>query len=150
MTGQQAFIFTLLAATLLMFAWGRWRYDMVAVAAMVAVVLVGVVPADEALRSFGHPAVVTVAAVLVISRALRNSGIVDLIAQQTYSVYCRHSIGHNRCTLTGVVTVASGFMNNVGALALNAAGGAGHCGQAATVRPRYSSCRWLLVRSWAA
>jgi di/tricarboxylate transporter len=115
-TGDQIFVFAVLAAALGLFAWGRWRYDLVAVAAMAAVVLRGIVPADQALLGFGHPAVVTVAAVLVISCALRNSGIVEVIAQRLEPLTARPAI--HIAVLTGVVTLCSGFMNNVGALAL--------------------------------
>lgn len=116
MTGEQAIVFGVLAGCLAMFAWGRWRYDLVALVAMLAVVVAGLVPAKEALAGFGHPAVITVAAVLVISRALRNSGIVDLIARRLMPLTERPLL--HIAALTGTVTVCSAFMNNVGALAL--------------------------------
>jgi di/tricarboxylate transporter len=116
MTLQQALVFIVLIATLLLFAWGRWRYDVVALAAMVTVVVAGIVPADQALQGFGHPAVVTVAAVLVISRALRNSGIINLIASRL-APFTRSTTSHI-ASLTGFIAIASAFMNNVGALAL--------------------------------
>lgn len=109
-------ILLLLAATLGLFIWGRWRYDLVAGMALFAAVLIGLVPADTAFDGFAHPAVVTVAAVLVVSRGLAASGVVDLIAAQVAR------IGHHALlqtlALTMVVAVASAFMNNVGALAL--------------------------------
>ncbi|MDH3690136.1 MAG: SLC13 family permease, partial [Gammaproteobacteria bacterium] len=71
---------------------------------------------SEAFVGFGHPAVITVAAVLVISHALKNSGVVDLIAQKLIPL-TEHQLLHI-AALTAVVTVASAFMNNVGALAL--------------------------------
>ena len=116
MNFEQAFVCGLLITVLILFAWGRWRYDLVAAAAMIAVVAAGLVPAEQALQGFGHPAVVTVAAVLVISRALRLCGIVDLIASRL--IPYTHSTAGHIAVLTGVVTIASAFMNNVGALAL--------------------------------
>lgn len=116
MTGDQAIVFAVLAGCLVMFAWGRWRYDLVALVAMLAVTVAGLVPVTEALAGFGHPAVITVAAVLVISRALRNSGIVDLIARRLMPLTERPLL--HIAALTGTVTVCSAFMNNVGALAL--------------------------------
>ncbi len=80
MTVNQGITFTIIAATMALFIWGRWRYDVVAVAALVVAVLAGVVPADRAFSGFGHPAVITVAAVLVISRAQQETGIVDRLA----------------------------------------------------------------------
>ena len=116
MSSEQLFVSLLLILVLLLFAWGRWRYDIVATGAMVSVVLAGIIPADQALQSFGHPAVITVAAVLVISRALRNSGIVHHLANKLIP-HTTHTATHV-ALLTGAVTIASAFMNNVGALAL--------------------------------
>lgn len=106
----------ILGGSLVLFAWGRWRYDVVAVAAMLAVVLAGFVSAEEALGGFGHPAVVTVAAVLVISRVLRNSGMVSVIS--AYLLPMTRGVVSHVAVLTILVTFASAFMNNVGALAL--------------------------------
>ncbi len=116
MTGQQVFLIVLLFIVLALFAWGRWRHDVVALFALFCVVAAGLVPGDVALSGFGHPAVITVAAVLVISRALRHSGIVDLIATRL-TAYTEHTFTHI-AVLTGAVALASAFMNNVGALAL--------------------------------
>jgi di/tricarboxylate transporter len=116
MTGQQITVFCVLAASLGLFAWGRWRYDLVAAAAMAVVVVAGIVPVAEALQGFGHPAVITVAAVLVISRALRNSGIVGVIARRMKPLTARPVV--HIAVLTGTVAILSAFMNNVGALAL--------------------------------
>ncbi len=116
MTGQQVFLIVLLFIVLMLFAWGRWRHDVVALFALFCVVAAGLVPGDVALSGFGHPAVVTVAAVLIISRALRHSGIVDLISTRL-TTYTEHTVTHI-AVLTGTVALASAFMNNVGALAL--------------------------------
>lgn len=116
MTQQQMLISAILAFTMLLFTWGRWRYDMVAMLALILAVLTGVVSSNNAFVGFGHPAVVTVAAVLIISHALKNAGAVDVIASQL-SRLTKHPILHI-ASLTVVVTVASAFMNNVGALAL--------------------------------
>ena len=63
-----------------MFVTALWRYDAVALLALLVLTIAGIVPATEAYRGFGHPAVVTVAVVLVLSRALYNSGLVDVLA----------------------------------------------------------------------
>ncbi len=77
MTNEQVLLFCLLGAALLLFAWGRIRYDVVAVVALLIAVAIGLVPAQTAFLGFGHPAVITVAAILILSRALRESGIVN-------------------------------------------------------------------------
>ncbi|QFU02351.1 Citrate transporter [Halomonas sp. THAF5a] len=109
-------VFLLLGATLAAFVWGRFRYDLVAIAALLAATILGLVPTDEAFYGFGHPAVITVAAVLVLSRGFERSGLVDLIAEQALRVGDRLIL--QMLVLTGTVLVLSGVMNNVGALAL--------------------------------
>ncbi len=80
MTFDQTIVFTTLVAALVLVVWGRWRYDLVALGALLALALVRIVPAEEAFLGFGHPAVITVATVLVASRGLQNAGVVDLLA----------------------------------------------------------------------
>ena len=110
------YIFAVLAATLTLFIWGRWRYDIVALMALLAVVLGGLIPAAQAFSGFGHPAVITVAAVLVISRAIQNSGLIGWLARGLEAF----NRGPNFQTGAVVILVGilSAFMNNVGALAL--------------------------------
>jgi di/tricarboxylate transporter len=109
-------VFLVLLATLAMFVWGRWRYDLVAMAALLLLVVLGQVDPGQAFSGFGHPAVITVAAVLVLSRGLRNSGLVDLLARLVFKV--GDSPTAQVAALTLVCAVSSAFMNNVGALAL--------------------------------
>ncbi|MGM0783497.1 MAG: SLC13 family permease [Pseudomonadota bacterium] len=109
-------VFIVLGLTLAAFVWGRFRYDLVALAALLGSVLLGLVPSEEAFLGFGHPAVITVAAVLVLSRGFERSGVVDVIAEQVLKVGERLFL--QLLVLTGTVVVLSGIMNNVGALAL--------------------------------
>jgi di/tricarboxylate transporter len=113
---DQGVVFAILLATLVLFIWGRWRYDVVAIAALLAVFLAGMVPADQVFLGFGHPAVITVAAVLVLSRGLLNAGVVDALSRHLERVGSRPTL--QVAALTTVVILCSGFMNNVGALAL--------------------------------
>ncbi|SFG52720.1 SLC13 family permease [Neptunomonas qingdaonensis] len=116
MNTDQWLITAVLMLTLLLFVWGKYRHDVVAVMALGLCVLAGLVAAEDAFAGFSHPAVVTVAAVLVISDALRRSGVVDMIVQKILP-YTENPLSHI-LIMTTVVTVASAFMNNVGALAL--------------------------------
>ncbi|WP_445004184.1 SLC13 family permease [Halomonas mongoliensis] len=113
---ESTLVFIVLGLTLAAFVWGRFRYDLVALAALLGSVVLGLVPGEEAFLGFGHPAVITVAAVLVLSRAFERSGVVDVIADQVFKVGERLFL--QLAALTGTVVVLSGFMNNVGALAL--------------------------------
>ena len=111
-----ALAFAILAATVILFISGRMRVDVVAVLALVTCVIVGLVPADAAFSGFGHPAVITVAAVLALSSALSRSGAIDLIAIRINRLATGRT--SQMLTLSGLGGVLSGFMNNVGALAL--------------------------------
>lgn len=116
MTPQQMLIFFILIATMGLFLWGRFRHDVVALLALMACVVGGLVPAEQAFSGFGHPAVITVACVLVLSQGLQNTGAVDWLAR---SVLPREA-GRlsSMAALTGLGALLSGFMNNVGAMAL--------------------------------
>ncbi len=116
MTFDQIYVFGVILGTLGLFVWGRWRYDVVALIALVAVLLAGIVPPDRAFDGFGHPAVITVAAVLVISRGLQNSGIVGVIAKRLAEAELSPSLQVG--AIAALVAALSGFMNNIGALAL--------------------------------
>lgn len=116
MTADQILILIILVATVGMFLWGRWRHDMVAVGALLACVLGGLVAPAEAFAGFGHPAVVTVACVLVLSRALQVSGAVDVLTRRVLPASAGPTLSIGALAL--LAAVLSGFMNNVGALAL--------------------------------
>jgi di/tricarboxylate transporter len=116
MTFDQGLSFAILFLALVLFASGRFRHDVVALIALVAVALTGLVAPNQILTGFGHPAVITVAAVLVISEALRNSGLVDVVVQRILPL-TKSTAGHVG-VLTAVVALASSLMNNVGALAV--------------------------------
>ncbi len=116
MSQDQAVILVILAATVGMFLWGRWRHDMVALGALLACVFTGLVPRTEAFAGFGHAAVITVACVLVLSRGLQSSGAIDAITQRVLPASAGPTL--TIAALTGLGALLSAFMNNVGALAL--------------------------------
>ena len=126
MSTDQYAICLIIITTFILFVWGRWRYDIVSIVALFTLVLVDKIlggkssqlieDPSQAFLGFGHPAVVTVAAVLIISRALQNSGVVDLIARSV-KPFTNNKITHIS-SLSGVIAILSAFMNNVGALAL--------------------------------
>jgi di/tricarboxylate transporter len=116
MATEQIAILVILVATMGLFLSGRLRHDAVAMAALIACVVAGLVPAEEAFLGFGHPAVITVACVLVLSRALQSSGAVDLLARTALPADAGRTL--SLAALTGLGAALSGFMNNVGAMAL--------------------------------
>jgi di/tricarboxylate transporter len=116
MTTPQVTILLILIGMIALFIWDRWRHDFVSMAALLACVFTGLVPAGEAFAGFGHPAVITVACVLILSGVLESSGAANILV---HSVVPR-SAGPTLTLvlLVGLAAVMSAFMNNVGALAL--------------------------------
>ena len=116
MTGEQLTIFAVLGAVMGLFLWDRWRHDLVAMGALLACVLLGLVPAERAFSGFGHPAVITVACVLVLGYGLLRSGAVDIVAKRLLPSSSGPTL--SLLALMGLAALLSAFMNNVGALAL--------------------------------
>lgn len=101
---------------LCMFIWSKFRYDALAIGALVILVVSGVIPANQAFDGFAHPAVITVALVLIISQGLKNSGLTGLVGKL---------IGGKSFTkfqflisLLFIAAILSSFINNIGALAI--------------------------------
>lgn len=116
MTQDQIVILLILASTMALFIYGRWRHDVVALASLLACVLFGLVPAADAFAGFGHPAVITVACVLVLSYGLQSTGVVDALARTILPRSAGPMLAI--AALTGFGAALSAFMNNVGAMAL--------------------------------
>ena len=98
------------------FIWSKFRYDALAAGALVVLIILGVIPANQAFDGFAHPAVITVALVLIISQGLKNSGLTGLVGKV---------IGGKSFTkfqflisLLFIAAILSSFINNIGALAI--------------------------------
>ena len=115
-TPQILLLFVILLLLFALLIWGRWRYDLVAFSALVAALVAGVVPVDQAFAGFGHPATIVIALVLVISRGLSNSGVVELLVGKV--VDAARPLFVHIGIMSGVAAVLSAVMNNVAALAL--------------------------------
>jgi len=116
MTTDQIMLFGLLGVVFAFLIWGRIRYDLVAFGALVVAVILGVVEQKDAFIGFGHPAVIIIALVLVVSRGLVNSGAIELIAR--VAVDKTRPLWAHIGMMSGIGAALSGVMNNVGALAL--------------------------------
>lgn len=96
--------------------WGRIRYDVVSFAALVAAVILGVVPGNQAFSGFSNDATIIVILVLVVSYGLRRSGAIELATRRLLAHPRPVSI--HLALLGTLATGLSAFMNNVAALAL--------------------------------
>ena len=116
MTTDQAILFTLLFFVFALLIWGRLRYDLVAFMALIAALVLGVVPREQAFSGFGHPATIIIALVLIVSKGLSNSGVVELVAKQVSRF--SQSLQTHIAAMSGIAAALSAVMNNVAALAL--------------------------------
>ncbi len=104
MTNDQIVFLLILSTTVLCFIWGKWRHDVVAGGALMASVLAELIPGDRAFQGFGHPAVITVACVLILGYGLKSSGAVDVLARKALALLMpvaiqvadRHKIPHGK------------------------------------------------------
>ncbi len=113
---DQNILFILLFFVFVFLIWGRWRYDLVAFSALLIAAGVGVIPTSEVFSGFGHPAVVVIALVLIVSRGLSNSGAIELLSR--YLISGSRKLGSHIGIMAGFAAVLSAVMNNVAALAL--------------------------------
>lgn len=116
MTTEQLTLFLLMGAVLFLLMWGKWRYDLVAFGALSLGLVLGVIPKDQAFSGFGHPAVIIIALVLMISKALSQSGAIEILS--TKIIDSSRSLSMHIASIGALGAVLSAFMNNVATLAL--------------------------------
>lgn len=113
---DQLLIGAILIAALVLFVWDKWRYDIVAMLALLVAAALGLVPAQEVFSGFGNAAVITVAAVLVISHAMWRSGVVDALASLMKRAGNKAWV--QMLALTSITTFCSAFISNTGTMAI--------------------------------
>ena len=67
--------FIILGVTIVLFIWGRWSADLVALLSLLALALFGVIGARDAVAGFGNPTVVMIAALFVVGEGLSQTGV---------------------------------------------------------------------------
>jgi di/tricarboxylate transporter len=116
MTLPQIFAFVVIGAMMVAFVSGRWRYDIVAVGALLAAMAFGIVAPADAFSGFSDDIVIIVGSALVVSAAVARSGIMEVAVRRFAP-----GISSPRAQLillVVVVTVLSAFIKNIGALAI--------------------------------
>ena len=116
MTTPQVLAFAIIGAMMALFVWGRLRYDLVAVLALFAGIVAGIVPYDKAFSGFSDDIVIIVASALLVSAAVQRSGIVETLirplAPRLTTTTAQVTV------LAGSVALLSAFVKNIGALAM--------------------------------
>tara|TARA_B100000686_G_C16805638_1_gene990050 strand:+ start:3311 stop:5092 length:1782 start_codon:yes stop_codon:yes gene_type:complete len=113
---EQTSLLVLVLSVLVLLLWGKVRYDIVAFSALIIGVTLNLIPQDIAFSGFGHPATIIIALVLIVSRGLSNSGVVELIVKYFFSKDRKISIHIG--IMGSIAAGLSALMNNVAALAL--------------------------------
>ena len=116
MTTPQILAFAIIGTMMALFVWGRLRYDLVALLALSAAIVAGIVPYDKAFSGFSDDIVIIVASALLVSAAVQRSGIVETllrpIAPRLTTTTAQVAV------LAGAVALLSAFVKNIGALAM--------------------------------
>jgi di/tricarboxylate transporter len=107
---------TLIVLMMAAFIWGRFRYDLVAVAALLVALVAGLVTPKAAFSGFADDIVIIVGSALVISGAISRSGITDVALRGLKPE--RRGPRAQLLILVAVVAVLSAFVKNIGALAI--------------------------------
>jgi di/tricarboxylate transporter len=116
MRTDQALAFAILGGAVVLFASGRFRYDLVATGALLVAMLTGVVPSKQAFSGFTSDVVVIIACALVISTAIARSGVIELFLGP---VLARLKTTATQVpVLAGFTALLSMMTKNVGALAI--------------------------------
>jgi len=108
--------FAIVGAMLALFVWDRIRYDLVAALALLAAMLTGIVPAAKAFEGFSNQVIIIIASVLVVSRAIARSGIIDAALRRWMHRITSPSAQVG--ILSACTTFLSAFMKNVGTLGI--------------------------------
>jgi di/tricarboxylate transporter len=116
LTLPQILSFAVLAGMMVLFLWGRIRYDLVAVLALLVSLAVGIVKPKAAFTGFSDDIVIIVASALVISAAVERSGVVEAAIARLTTGMTR--VGSQLFVLVGSVTFLSAMVKNIGALAM--------------------------------
>jgi di/tricarboxylate transporter len=116
MTLPQILSCSLVAAMMAAFVWGKLRYDVIALLALLAGVALGVVPAKDAFKGFSDDIVIIVASALIVSAAVARSGLVETALARISPLL--RSTQAQVAVLVFVVAAMSAIIKNIGALAM--------------------------------
>lgn len=106
----------ILGGALLLFVSEKVRHDLVALAALFACLITGLTTPGKAFAGFADPAVIAVAAILVVGRAIELSGIAAGIARIAIPTKAGFTV--RLAALLVVAALLSAFMNNIAALVI--------------------------------
>ena len=117
MTSQVWLVFGVLGVTIMLFVMDRLRSDVVALMAVLALILTGLLTSEQALAGFANPLTLTIALLFVVGGGLFRTGVADLIGRSLL-----RASGNSETRLLIVVMIGagvlSGFLSNTGTTAV--------------------------------
>ncbi|MHA3773967.1 SLC13 family permease [Verrucomicrobiota bacterium sgz303538] len=111
MTPSIAFVLLLLVVAVVLFATEKLSVDIVTFLLLIALVSSGILTPDEAFKGFSNDIIIILGAIFVISGALQETGVLDLLGHRLLRV-ATSSVGKLQLLIMGVSSAVSGFMNN--------------------------------------
>ncbi len=116
MTLPQILSIAVLVGMMALFLWGRFRYDVVAVMALLTAVAAGIVAPDDAFSGFSDDIVIIVGSALVLSGAVQRSGVIEQLMRLLQKRVTR--VRSQLLLLSASVGLGSALVKNIGALAM--------------------------------
>jgi di/tricarboxylate transporter len=116
MTTPQMLSIAVLIGMMALFIWGKFRYDLVAVMALLAAVAAGIVAPDQAFSGFSDDIVIIVGSALILSGAVQRSGVIESVMTRLQKRVTR--VRSQLLLLSASVGFASALVKNIGALAM--------------------------------
>lgn len=116
MTLPQFLSVTVLIGMMAMFLWGKFRYDVVAVMALLAALVAGIVKPADAFHGFSDDIVIIVGSALVLSGAVQRSGVIERVMRRLQKHVT--TVRSQLLLLAASVGFGSALVKNIGALAM--------------------------------
>jgi di/tricarboxylate transporter len=116
MNRAQILTIVILVVMVALFLWEKWRYDLVALMALLASVAAGIVPANRAFSGFANPVLPLIGAALIVSAAIGQSGAIEILVRRLRPLMQSPDLQVG--VLVGCVVLLSAFVKNIGALAI--------------------------------
>ncbi len=112
MTFDIAVVLIILCATIALFVSNKFSPDVVSLLAVLALLLTGALQATEALAGFGHPAVITIASICLVTAGLTSTGVATWIGRRLLGI-AGESEGRLVAVTMTAAAILSLFMNNI-------------------------------------
>jgi len=108
--------FIILGVTIVLFVWGRWPADLVALISLLALALSGVIGTSDAVAGFGNPTVVMIAALFIVGEGLSRTGVTGWGGKQLLEI-AKGSQNRLLVVVMAGTALLSAFISNTGTVA---------------------------------